>query len=294
MNILVTGAQGQLGYDLCSILREEGHETLGVDRSDFDLTDRVATERFLDASHPDAVIHCAAFTDVDGAEQNPLLCRRVNRDGSAYLAKAAQDCGAKLLYLSTDYVFAGIGEDFYTTQDRPRPLSVYGETKYQGEEATLSLCSRAFVVRTSWVFGRHGRNFVSTMIELARKKREIPVVRDQVGSPTYTRDLSRLIAQMIRTDRYGIYHATNEGICSRAEFAREILRQAGLDAEIRPVWTADYPSPAKRPLNSRMSKQGLEDAGLARLPHWRDALARYLSEIRLLQERALFGKRGER
>lgn len=293
MNILVTGAQGQLGYDLCRTLREEGHTTVGVDRSDFDITDRAATERFLNASRPDAVIHCAAFTDVDGAEQSPLLCRRVNLDGTAYLAKAAQACKARMLYLSTDYVFAGEGSKFYTTQDRPHPLSVYGETKYQGEQATLSLCSRAFVVRTSWVFGEHGKNFVSTMLTLARARREIPVVSDQIGSPTYTRDLSRLIAQMIQTDRYGIYHATNEGICSRAEFAQEILRQAGSDAEIRPIRTSDYPSAARRPLNSRMSKQSLDEAGLVRLPHWKDALARYLSESGLLPKKALLGKRGE-
>lgn len=293
MKILVTGAQGQLGQELCRVLRGMGEDVIGADRSDFDLTDSAAVKNFISRVRPHAILHCAAFTDVDRAEREPLLCRRVNLDGTAYLADAAESCGSRLLYISTDYVFSGDSQGFYGTRDRPRPLSVYGETKYRGEEAVLSLCSHAFVLRTSWVFGLYGKNFVSTILRLAQQRKELSVVCDQVGSPTYTRDLSRLIAQMIRTDRYGIYHATNEGVCSRAEFAEEILRQASFDVKVIPVPSSLYPTAAKRPLNSRLSKRRLDEEGFSRLPFWKDALSEYLTELNETRRAALSGKRQE-
>ena len=280
MKILVTGVKGQLGFDICRILTDRGIEHRGVDIEDFDITDRKATDAYISAYAPDAIIHCSAFTAVDKAEDEVELCTRVNAEGPANIAATAKRIGAKLMYISTDYVFPGTGEQFYTPDDPTGPLSVYGKTKLMGEEAVKAASDRHFIVRISWVFGKNGNNFVKTMLRLAETKSELNVVADQIGSPTYTYDLSRLLCDMIVTDRYGTYHATNEGLCSWAEFAAEIMRQSGKAMKINPIPTSAYPTRANRPLNSRMSKDKLVQNGFEPLPDWRDALARYLDELK--------------
>lgn len=279
MKILVTGVKGQLGYDLCRILSQREIEHRGVDIDDFDITDREAVERYVTDYAPDAVIHCSAFTAVDRAEDDAELCRRVNAEGTANIADVAARIGAKMLYISTDYVFCGDGEEFYTPDSPTGPLSVYGKTKLEGEIAVRKATDRHFIVRISWVFGVNGNNFVKTMLRLSETRNEINVVADQIGSPTYTYDLSKLLCDMIVTEKYGTYHATNEGLCSWAELAEETMRLSGRTMQVHPIPTSEYPTKAVRPLNSRMSKDGLTAAGFEKLPHWKDALARYLKEI---------------
>lgn len=279
MKILVTGVNGQLGYDVCRILTARGIENIGVDINDFDITDAKATRAYLLKAAPDAIIHCSAFTAVDRAEDETELCERVNVDGTENIANVAKELGAKMMYISTDYVFPGTGEQFYSVNDATAPLSVYGKTKLGGENVVRALLNEHFIVRISWVFGINGKNFVRTMLRLAETKDEISVVCDQIGSPTYTYDLAILLCDMIVTDKYGTYHATNEGICSWHEFASEIMRLAGKSTVVHPITSDQYPARAPRPLNSRMSKDALEAAGFARLPHWKDALARYLEEL---------------
>ena len=283
MKILVTGVKGQLGYDLCRILSDRGIDHKGVDIEDFDITDREATTAYITAYRPDAIIHCSAFTAVDRAEDEVELCTRVNAEGPANIAAAARALGAKMMYISTDYVFPGTGTNAYTPEDPTGPLSVYGKTKLMGEEAVRAACENHFIVRISWVFGKNGNNFVKTMLRLAETRTDLNVVCDQIGSPTYTYDLSHLLCDMIVTDRYGTYHATNEGLCSWAEFATEIMRLGGKQTVIHPIPTSDYPTRAARPLNSRMSKDKLEENGFARLPSWQDALARYLEELKAME-----------
>ncbi len=279
MKILVTGVKGQLGYDVCRILSARGIENRGVDIEDFDITDQEAVNAYIENYRPDAVIHCSAFTAVDKAEDAEELCKRVNADGARNMAKAAEAVGAKIMYISTDYVFPGTGEQFYTPDDPTGPLSVYGKTKLMGEDAVRAASDRHFIVRISWVFGKNGNNFVKTMLRLGETKTDLNVVCDQIGSPTYTYDLSRLLCDMIVTEKYGTYHATNEGVCSWAEFAAEIMKQGGKATVIHPIPSSEYPTRASRPLNSRMSKDKLEENGFARLPHWKDALTRYLCEL---------------
>ena len=276
MKVLVTGCHGQLGSELVRQLTAQQTEVIGVDREDFDITSRDAVHEALTKIRPDVIIHCAAYTAVDRAETEPALCCQINAEGTLNMARAAQELGAKLVYISTDYVFTGDGDTPFEVNSRPGPLSVYGQSKLQGEIAVQELLTRYFIVRTSWVFGE-GKNFVRTMLRLGADRQEITVVDDQVGSPTWTRDLASLICMMIRSDRYGVYHATNEGFCSWCEFAQAIMRLAGLSCEVKPIHTADYhQSLARRPLNSRLSKASLDAAGFPRLPGWEDALARYL------------------
>lgn len=279
MKILVTGVKGQLGFDVCRILSDRGIDHCGADIEDFDITDEKAVDAYIKNCRPDAIIHCSAFTAVDRAEDEPEICERVNRTGTQNIANAAKAIGAKVMYISTDYVFAGTGEEFYTPEDKPAPVSVYGKTKWLGEEAVKATLDNYFIVRISWVFGINGGNFVKTMLRLAETRTDLNVVNDQIGSPTYTYDLARLLCDMIVTDRYGIYHATNEGICSWAEFAQEIMTQANKSTVIHPIPSSEYPAKAARPYNSRMSKDKLDAAGFARLPDWKDALARYLKEL---------------
>lgn len=279
MKVLVTGVGGQLGYDVCRVLTARNIEHRGVDIADFDITDGKSTQDYITAYHPDAVIHCSAWTAVDKAEDELEKVRAVNTEGPRNIAAACKETGAKMLYISTDYVFPGTGERFYEPEDPTGPLGAYGETKLGGEKAVQALLEEYFIVRVSWVFGKNGNNFVKTMLRLAETKRELNVVCDQVGSPTYTTDLAPLLCDMIVTDKYGVYHATNEGVCSWAEFAQEVFRLAGKDVEVHPVPTSEYPTRAVRPLNSRMSKDKLEKMGFARLPDWKDALARYVSEL---------------
>lgn len=279
MKLLVTGVKGQLGYDVCKVLSARGIEHRGVDIEDFDITNVQATHDYIAAYRPDGVIHCSAWTAVDRAEDELEKVRAVNAEGPRNIASACKEIGAKLVYISTDYVFPGTGDRFYEPDDPTGPLGAYGVTKLEGEQAVQALLERYFIVRVSWVFGKNGNNFVRTMLRLAETKSELNVVCDQIGSPTYTADLAPLLCDMVVTNKYGIYHATNEGICSWAEFAEEIFRLAGKRVKVNPVPTSEYPTRAARPLNSRMSKAKLEEMGFSRLPDWHDALARYLREL---------------
>lgn len=285
MRILVTGARGQLGMDLVAELTQRGHEVIGADIEEMDITDAASVERFMEASDPEAVIHCAAYTATDRAEQEPQLCRRVNADGTRHLAQSCQRRSIKMLYISTDYVFDGTGTMPFAVDAETGPLSVYGQTKYEGECAVRELVERFFVVRISWVFGLHGKNFVKTMLRLGKENDRVFAVNDQIGSPTYTRDLSRLLADMIVTERYGIYHATNEGFCSWYEFVLEIFSQAGYQTEVVPVDSDYFKSAVRRPANSRLDKSALDQNGFSRLPGWQDAVSRFLKELALEDEK---------
>lgn len=279
MRILVTGASGQLGYDVERELERRGIEHLGTSSRELDITDREAVERLMAAYRPDAAIHCAAYTKVDLAEDEPERCWAVNVDGTRNLAAACREIGAKLLYISTDYVFPGTGERSYETGDPTGPVNTYGRSKLAGELAVQSLLEKYFIVRISWVFGKNGNNFVKTMLRLAETKAELSVVCDQIGSPTYTADLAPLLCDMVQTERYGVYHATNEGTCAWSEFAEAIFELAGRQVVVHPIPTSAYPTRAVRPLNSRMSKECLHSNGFQELPEWKNALARYLKEI---------------
>lgn len=279
MKILVTGVKGQLGFDICKELEKRGYdEVIGVDKEDLDITDEAAVDVYINELKPDIIMHNAAWTAVDKAEEMEDACHNVNVLGTKYLAQAAQKIKAKIVYISTDYVFKGEGEDFFEVNSEIGPLSVYGKTKYQGEEEVRK-CDKHFIVRISWVFGINGNNFIKTMLKLAETRTELNVVCDQIGSPTYTVDLSKLLCDMIETEKYGTYHATNEGICSWSEFAKEIFAMANKKVVVHDTLTKDYPTAAKRPLNSRLSKKSLDDAGFKRLPTWKNALHRYLNEL---------------
>ena len=277
-NILVTGVNGQLGHDVVLELEKRGIAGKGVDVEDFDITDAKQTEDYIRRFQPTAVIHCAAYTNVNGAEENEDICRKVNVEGTKNIAEACKYLKTKLIYVSTDYVFDGKGEAPHNVDDPTGPLNVYGKTKLEGEEAAKTN-PRTFIVRTSWVYGLNGNNFVKTMLALGKTKNELNVVADQIGSPTYTKDLAKLLVDMSLTTKYGTYHATNEGYCSWAQFAQAIMAGAGLTCRIVPVYTISYPSAAKRPLNSRLSKVCLDFASFQRLPKWQSALSRYLVEL---------------
>ena len=281
MKVLVTGVKGQLGFDVVNELTARGHEAVGVDVQDMDITDAAAVDRVIKAAAPDAVIHCAAYTAVDAAEDNEEICRKVNAGGTQNIANVCKELDIKMIYISTDYVFNGEGERPWEPDDERGPVSVYGQTKYEGELAVQNTLEKYFIVRIAWVFGINGKNFVKTMLKLAETHDTLRVVDDQFGSPTYTFDLSKLLVDMIETDKYGVYHATNEGICSWYEFACAIFKEAGLGDKItvNPVSTAEYGAKASRPANSRMSKEKLTQNGFKRLPPWQDALKRYVAEL---------------
>ncbi len=279
MRILVTGARGQLGTDLVEELTRRGHDAIAADLPEMDITEEASVKAFFDESNPEAVIHCAAYTATDRAEQEPEVCHKVNAVGTRILAQACRERNIKMLYISTDYVFDGEGETPFSVDAPVGPLSVYGRTKYEGEVAVRELLEQYFIVRISWVFGLHGKNFVKTMLRLGKENPKVFAVCDQVGSPTYTRDLSCLLSDMIVTDRYGTYHATNEGFCSWYEFVLEIFAQAGYQTEVTPVDSDYFKSAIKRPANSRLEKSKLEANGFSRLPTWQDAVARYLKEL---------------
>lgn len=293
MKILVTGAAGQLGHDVMTALEERGHETVGTihNRSDsaaaatvMDITNDVSVERVITEIQPDAVIHCAAWTAVDAAEEPENLerVRATNVLGTANLAAACAKIGCKMLYISTDYVFDGRGTEPWQPDCKLyQPLNVYGQTKLEGELAVAQALEKYFIVRIAWVFGAHGKNFVKTMLNVGKTHDTVRVVNDQIGTPTYTYDLAQLLADMIETERYGYYHATNEGgYISWYDFACEIYRQAGLETKVVPVTTEEYGrSKAVRPSNSRLDKRKLAANGFKPLPDWKDALSRYLKEI---------------
>jgi dTDP-4-dehydrorhamnose reductase len=279
MKILVTGVNGQLGHDVQKRLALLNADCAGASRLDFDLADTDGTVRFIEALRPGAVIHCAAYTAVDKAEDERELCYAVNVEGTAAVARACAAVGAKMIYISTDYVFDGLGESPYEIDAPRNPSSYYGWTKSLGEDLVRQWVARHFILRVSWAFGSHGGNFVKTMSRLGQEREELQVVHDQIGSPTYTYDLALLLSEMVQTERYGTYHATNEGFCSWYEFAREIMRLAKLKAAVKPIRTEEYPTKAIRPRNSRLSKRSLDEAGFSRLPSWQDALERYILTV---------------
>lgn len=280
MKILVTGIHGQLGHDVMLEGQRRGYEMVGFDIDTMDITDDEAVNRIFSAEAPDAVIHCAAYTAVDLAEKEREKCCAVNVDGTENVARASARCGAKVIYVSTDYVYDGCGEEPHPVSEKKAPVNYYGLTKSQGEDRVTALCDRYFIVRTSWVFGQNGRNFVKTMLRLGKEKEQISVVSDQIGSPTYTPDLARLLLDMVETEEYGVYHGTNSGFCSWYEFASAIMKKAGLPCEVKPILTKDYASAAVRPLNSRLDSGCLVEKGFRLLPPWEDALARFLEESR--------------
>lgn len=285
MKILVTGVKGQLGYDCVKELNKRGYtEVLGIDIDDLDITNETKVHEFINNYKPDVVMHNAAYTSVDKAEQNSELCYKVNALGTKYIAEACKKVNATMVYISTDYVFSGKGENFYEVNDKKEGLAVYGKTKSEGEDFVLNTLTKYFIVRISWVFGINGNNFIKTMLKLASLgKTELNVVSDQIGSPTYTADLAVLLCDMIETNKYGIYHATNEGICSWYEFAKKIFELSNINMKVNPITTDEYkklvPNQAARPLNSRLSKKSLDKANFKRLPNWEDALERYLKEL---------------
>lgn len=301
MKALVTGVKGQLGYDVVKEMEKRGIEAVGVDIEEMDITDPVAVKKVITEANVDAVIHCAAYTAVDAAEDNKEICNKVNVDGTKNIAEVCKELNIKMMYISTDYVFNGQGETPWDPDCKDyAPLNVYGQSKLDGEKVVSSLVEKFFIVRIAWVFGKNGKNFIKTMLNVAKTHDKLTVVADQIGTPTYTYDLARLLVDMIVTDKYGYYHATNSevsdenagcktGYISWFDFTKEIFRQAVLKGrdeyseekvEVSPVTTAEYGiSKATRPFNSRLDKSKLEKNGFTPLPTWQDAINRYLDEI---------------
>lgn len=272
MKVLVTGANGQLGYDVLRVLKEHNIDYLGTDIDQLDITIENDVYDYVKKYQPSVIIHCAAYTAVDKAEENQELCYKINVLGTRYLVKAAQAIDAKFVYISTDYVFNGEGETPFTINDKPEPVNYYGKTKYLGELEVLNNLSKSYIIRISWVFGINGHNFIKTMLKLSETRDTLTVVSDQIGSPTYTFDLAYAIYDLINSDTYGIHHITNEGYCSWNEFSKEIFRQSNKDIAVNEILTKDYPTAAKRPLNSRMEKNSIT------LRPWQEALDHFLKE----------------
>lgn len=279
MKILVTGYSGQLGYNVVLEGKKRGFDMIGVGHKELDITQEEQVRNYIHTVKPDVVIHCAAYTAVDNAEDNKDVCFDVNVNGTKYLAASAKSVDAKFIYISTDYVFEGTGTEPFTEEDAANPVGYYGITKYEGEKAVQSLLDKYFIVRISWVFGINGNNFIKTMLRLAETRKELNVVGDQYGSPTYTFDLAKLLLDMAETEKYGVYHASNEGFTTWADFAKEIFQVAGKAVKVNSITTEEYPTKAVRPKNSRMSKDKLEKNGFTRLPAWQDALTRYIAEL---------------
>lgn len=279
MKVLVTGVKGQLGYDVVKDLEKRGHQPIGVDRDEMDLMDNEAIRTFIMNLKPEAIIHCAAYTAVDKAEEEVETCYQINAEAVKVISECAKELDVKLIYISTDYVFDGTKEGEYVETDLPNPINVYGASKLKGEQYVQTLLEKYYIVRISWVFGVNGNNFIKTMRRLGSERDELNIINDQVGSPTYTADLAPLLVDMMETDKYGIYHATNEETCSWYEFANEIFKQSGIEVKTNPITTNQYPTAAKRPMNSRMSKAKLKANGFNLLPTWQEALAHYLKLI---------------
>lgn len=275
IKVLVTGVKGQLGYEVVKRLNSLGIENLGVDIDDFDITDKKQTEDFIVNYRPDVVVHCAAYTAVDKAEVEKEKCYKINVEGTKNIAEVCKKIDSKMVYISTDYVFDGEGTEPQKEDKTTAPVNYYGYSKEQGEKNVRDLLEEHFIIRTSWVYGKSGNNFVKTMLKLAQVKDKIGVVNDQIGAPTYTPDLATLICDMLQTRNYGTYHGVNEGYCSWYEFALEIFKRAEIEIKVNPIATSEYQTKAKRPLNSRLSKENLDINRFNRLPSWRDALDRY-------------------
>lgn len=280
MKVIVTGVSGQLGYDVVKELTRTGHQAIGADRNQLDITDEASVSSFIDHNKPDAIIHCAAYTNVDGAETDREGAYQVNALGAKYLAQSAASIGAKMVYVSTDYVFNGSATEPYEVDHPTNPLGVYGETKLEGEKFVQEILDKHFIVRTAWVFGINGNNFVKTMLKLGSERDEIGVVHDQIGSPTYTVDLAKFLVELIETNKYGIYHAANEGVCSWFEFAKEIFKQSNMEVKVNPLTSEQFPRPAARPKYSVMSKKKITEEGFTSLRDWKEALQEYLKELK--------------
>lgn len=282
MKILVTGYKGQLGYDVVNEARIRGIEAVGVDIEEMDITDKEQVENVIKAGNYDCVVHCAAWTAVDKAEEPELFetVRKVNALGPKYISDVCKDLDIPIMYFSTDYVFNGEGDSPWNEYDTFEPLNVYGITKGEGEKYVLEN-PKHFIIRIAWVFGKNGNNFIKIMLRLGKERGAVSVVNDQIGLPTYTYDLAKLVIDMIQTNEYGIYHATNSGdFISWYDFAKEIFRQADMDVEVTPVDSTLFPAKAKRPHNSRMNQTELDKHGFKRLPSWQDALSRYLEILK--------------
>lgn len=282
MKFLITGANGQLGHDLKEELLERGfliEQILTPTKEELDITDETQVERIIWQEKPNIIFHCAAYTAVDQAEEERKKCFDINVNGTKYLTESASRVGAKIIYISTDYVFDGSKRGEYDIDDSTVPINYYGKTKYLGEEAVRNYYNH-IIVRISWVFGLHGKNFIKTMLNLAQTKSELNVISDQVGSPTYTKDLSKLLVDMSLKDIKGTFHATNEGYCSWYELAKYIFEINDIEIKVNPILTKDYGSKANRPLNSKLNKKCLDEAGLERLPKWKDAVKRYCKVLK--------------
>lgn len=276
---LVTGCAGQLGYDIVKELNSRGiFDVLALDVNDMDITDSRIVNKIFEEYRPEHVFHCAAWTNVDGAEENEEMCRKVNVEGTKNIVEASRRINAKLTYISTDYVFDGSKDGLYEIDDTVNPVNVYGKTKYDGE-VEVRKYDKSFIVRISWVFGINGKNFIKTMLKLSETKNELGVVSDQFGSPTYTVDLAKLLVDMQETEKYGTYHANNEGFCNWAEFAEYIFKINNKNVNVKHLKTSEYPTKASRPLNSKLSKSSLDLNGFNRLPSWQDAVDRYCKEL---------------
>jgi len=280
IKVLVTGANGQLGHEVVKRLNELGIENVGVDIDDFDITDKHQTEKYIFNYRPDVVVHCAAYTEVDKAEDEKEKCYAIIGDGTRNITEVCKKMDAKMVYISTDYVFDGKGESAHLESESTSPVNYYGYSKEQGEKIVRDLLDKYFIVRISWLYGKNGKNFVKTMLKLAQSRNELNVINDQIGAPTYAPDLAILICDMLQTTKYGIYHATNEGYCSWFDFAKEIFKKANININVNAIPTSEYPSRAKRPLNSRLSKKKLDENDFKRLPKWEDALDRYFKELK--------------
>ena len=277
---IVSGAKGQLGSDVCALLKEKNIPHTGIDIDDLDITDEKAVEEFFSKNEVSCFIHCAAYTAVDKAVSQEELCMAVNYKGTRNIAVQCGKHNAKMLYVSTDYVFGGVGTEPHETYSPKNPLSVYGKSKYLGEKAVEEHCKKHFIVRTSWVFGEKNTNFIATMLRLSETRDEVNVVSDQIGSPTYSKDLARLICDIAESEKYGTYHGTNEGFCSWSDLAEKAFKLAGRSTRVNPIKTDEYPTAAKRPLNSRLSKTSLDEAGFERLPEWEYAVKKYIINLK--------------
>lgn len=277
LKIVITGANGQLGRELTEWTTDTA-DIIGFGRNELDITSLAACRNIFTLHRPDIVIHCAAYTAVDKAESEPDEAFRVNAAATRNVAVAAREVGAKLCYISTDYVFDGTGSTPYNEYDQTNPQTVYGKSKLAGEQAVQTLHDRYYIVRTSWVFGKYGNNFVKTMLKIAGERDQLKVVADQLGSPTYTYDLSAFLLELVNTDYYGIYHASNSGICSWYEFAKAIFEDSGVNIQVEPCTTAEFPRPAPRPAYSVMEHSAIRSNGLNVLRPWREALRHYLKD----------------
>ena len=275
-NILVTGSTGQLGSDVVKELLKRGYSTLSPNRSEFNLCSEDSIRNYILNSNCEAIVHCAAYTQVDKAEDEKDLCIKITATATKHIVKCAKILDIPMIYISTDYVFDGTKDGEYTENDETNPINIYGESKLAGEKYVQEILDKYYIVRTSWVFNINGKNFIETMLRLSKANNQLSIVNDQIGSPTYTKDLSRLLVDMLETSKYGLYHATNEGYCSWYEFANTIFKLANINIDIKAINSNEYASRAKRPLNSKLSKDKLIEYGFKPLPHWEDALKDYL------------------